>query len=513
LGFGAIARADKGDTTAVQPAWAVKPVDRGDARGLGPRRASDPAAFGARSATPTSANAAVGFTVVEPRRSTVVVESLATAAEAKSAGFGADDVVRGGRLSIAIAGSTFDVLFADGASLADVANAIRGTGAPVDAVVRDGSDGQRLELRTRATGYAADGSPRDALSIAETSTGTRGRRLELDVAHEATNARFAVDGRTFERSSNVVSDLFRGTTLRLETLPLGVSTIAPGTLPSSLPAAVPDGIYEVKVEALATAAQAVSSAFASPRDRVGAGAVRVSAEGSSWTIAVDDGSTLSDVAGRIQRSGAPVDAAIERAEGGTGYRLRVSARTKGFAVGGVPGDALGVVDDTATVGGGAALGLTVVEPAANARVLVNGQPIESRDNVIRGAVPGLTLELRQPAASGTIGQAPSSTPPGASGLSEIEIARRLQEQVLSIPRRGEAQTATGAATRPTTTNGASAADAPDDVRESPLADVDVALAIESELKPPALGSKTRARQARKERLRARYAAYAPPSAR
>lgn len=516
VGFVALSRADKASAppTAVMPTWAIRPVERGDTPELTARRSDELAARALAARSAGSSGAPTAFSVVESRRSTVVVESLATSAQAKSIAFADGDVVRGGRLQLAIAGSAFDVLFADGASLADVVNAIRGTGAPVDAVVRDDDDGQRIEITGRDSGYAPGGTAAEALRIDESYTGEAGKRLELAITREASNARFSIDGKSYARTTNVVDDVFRGTTLRLETLPRGGAAVAASALPSALPGPQADGVYEVKVESLAQAAQAVSAPFGSPRDRVGAGALRVAAEGKSWTIAVDEGTTLADVAGRIQRSGAPVDATIERADAGasTSYRVRVSARSKGFPIGGVPGDALAVVDDTATSGTGSALGLSVVEAATNARLTVNGRPIESRDNVVRGAVPDVALQLRQQtAATESLGRGKSTVRPAdtAGELSQAEIARRLQEQIVEL--RGKREDARAkpeaakddAAARATKSPGP-AREQDQERRRSALAEVDVALALESELKPPALGSKTRAKQARQERLLSRY---------
>ncbi|MGC3998716.1 MAG: flagellar filament capping protein FliD [Anaeromyxobacter sp.] len=152
-------------------------------------------------------------------RYSVQVGTLAKAAKWRSdaTGFASTDVVQGGQLTLSVQGKTYDpITITDGASLADVAYAIRNSGAPVSAVVL--SDGTRsyLSLTARDTGHPIGQDPSTALGVAFTpANGATGRSLGLYQAEAATNATFTVDSLQFTRTSNTVSDAVPGTTLTL----------------------------------------------------------------------------------------------------------------------------------------------------------------------------------------------------------------------------------------------------------------------------------------------------------
>jgi len=151
----------------------------------------------------------------------VSVQSMATAAQSRTAGFTPDAVgntmVKGGTLTMTIQGKTYDpITITDGESLADVAGAIRGLGAPVSAVVLNNGSQQFLSVTDLDTGFTgADNST--ALQIAENSTGTQGQSLGFaQVGSGATNALVTVDGLQFTRQSNTIADAIPGTTLTLK---------------------------------------------------------------------------------------------------------------------------------------------------------------------------------------------------------------------------------------------------------------------------------------------------------
>lgn len=151
----------------------------------------------------------------------VSVQSLATAAQSRSAGFTPDangvTAVKGGTLTLTVQGKTYDpITITDGESLSDVAGAIRGLGAPVSAVVLNNGSQQFLSVTDLDTGFTgADNST--ALQIAENSTGSQGQSLGFaQVGAGASNALVTVDGLQFTRQTNTITDAIPGTTLTLK---------------------------------------------------------------------------------------------------------------------------------------------------------------------------------------------------------------------------------------------------------------------------------------------------------
>jgi flagellar hook-associated protein 2 len=176
----------------------------------------------------TSSN--VDFTATPSSQATagtydVSVQSLASAAKDRSAAFDSGAApVKGGTLQLTVQGVAYDpITITDGESLADVAGAIRGLGAPISAqVVSDGTHSY-LSITNLATGYTGS-DPSSALQVTETSTGSTGQALGLATIHSATNANFTVDGLAYTRQSNIVTDAIQGTTLALK----GQSNITEG---------------------------------------------------------------------------------------------------------------------------------------------------------------------------------------------------------------------------------------------------------------------------------------------
>jgi flagellar hook-associated protein 2 len=170
----------------------------------------------------------------------VRVDTLATAAKWRSAGFGAGDAIQGGTLSLTVGGKPYlgpdgqPIAVAPGESLSDIAAAIRATGAPVSATVLDDGSRTYLSLTNLATGYAGDPSPALAVAFAQADPETGGVDPTAGASALApTNASFSIDGLTFTRPSNTVSDALPGTTLALsaeggpaETLAIGADTAA-----------------------------------------------------------------------------------------------------------------------------------------------------------------------------------------------------------------------------------------------------------------------------------------------
>jgi flagellar hook-associated protein 2 len=166
----------------------------------------------------TSVGAVAGRTDLE-------VSQLSRAAKARSAGFTSGTTVTGGTLSISADGKSFDIAMNDGATLSEVAEAIKKSGAPVTAAVLDDGTKTYLSITRTDTGHVLGADPSTALSITETSTGSAGQPLALAVTATAQNARFSLDGLAFERRTNEVTDALPGATLSLKELTSGPQEI------------------------------------------------------------------------------------------------------------------------------------------------------------------------------------------------------------------------------------------------------------------------------------------------
>jgi flagellar capping protein FliD len=149
------------------------------------------------------------------RRYVVSVESLAQAAEARSALFSSEkDLVKAGTLSLAVEGRRFNVTVNDGDTLAAVRQRIEDSGAGSASIVND-SGGVRLSITSRQKGFPLRGTPADALSVSETSTGSSGQSLGATV-RAATNAVVRVNGTATTSRSDTVTGAVPGFTLSLK---------------------------------------------------------------------------------------------------------------------------------------------------------------------------------------------------------------------------------------------------------------------------------------------------------
>ncbi len=158
--------------------------------------------------------------------------------------------------------------------------------------------------------------------------------------------------------------------------------------------AVP-GIYDIQVNALATAQKSLSTGYDSMLTDVGTGLVSIGSGGESYSIVLEEGaSTLADLRDAINASGAPVYASImyDGSETG-GYHLSLTAQETG-------------TENTFTVGagglsGGAGLSLSTVTTASNAEILIDTLTITSQSNQISNAIQDVTLDLNS-ASPGTV---------------------------------------------------------------------------------------------------------------
>jgi len=181
----------------------------GDAGALGVKTTSVNQDF---VATPT-ANASAGSY-------TVSVQELATAAQKRATAFtDASSPVRGGTLQVKVQGQDYGTItITDGETLQDVANDVKGLGAPVNiSILSNGTGSTYLSITNKNTGFSTADTT-GALQLIETSDplATQGHALGFTVAHDASNASFTVDHLVFTRQSNTVADAIPGTTLQLK---------------------------------------------------------------------------------------------------------------------------------------------------------------------------------------------------------------------------------------------------------------------------------------------------------
>jgi flagellar hook-associated protein 2 len=190
--------------------------------------------FATKATSTNTAFTATPGTGAIPGRYSVGVEQLAQAAKWRSTGFASTDTVAGGTLTLTVQGKTYDpITLADQTSLADVAYAIRKSGAPVSAVVLNDGTSSYLSVTALDTGYPLDKTAADALGIgfAPTTQDANGNPITpvgkdpgfaLLPGQGAQNAQVVIDGLKFTRQSNVITDALPGTTLSL-------TKAAPGT--------------------------------------------------------------------------------------------------------------------------------------------------------------------------------------------------------------------------------------------------------------------------------------------
>ncbi|HXI57809.1 MAG TPA: flagellar filament capping protein FliD [Polyangia bacterium] len=151
---------------------------------------------------------------------TVSVQELATSAQKRTAAFGASTAaVRGGTLEVKVQGQSYGTItMTDGEQLSDVANDIKGLGAPVNiSILSNGSGSTYLSITNKNTGFTTPDKT-TALELIETTDplATKGQTLGFSVAHDATNAQFTVDHLAFTRQSNTVTDAIPGASLQLK---------------------------------------------------------------------------------------------------------------------------------------------------------------------------------------------------------------------------------------------------------------------------------------------------------
>jgi flagellar hook-associated protein 2 len=150
------------------------------------------------------------------------------------------------------------------------------------------------------------------------------------------------------------------------------------------------GSFQIGVSQLATAARSRTQAFDSASAPVTGGTLAFTVSGSPFSITIDDGEALSDVAFAINQSGAPVSATI--LNDGTHSYISISNRSTGYPPGGTSDQALSFVE-TSTGTLGKPLSVASVATAKNAMFTVDGLNFTRTTNTFSDAVPGTTIAL------------------------------------------------------------------------------------------------------------------------
>ncbi len=162
----------------------------------------------------------------------VEVSQLAGPAKMRSGAFAsASDVMSAGTMNIGVFGEdAVSIEIPEGATLTEVRDLLRASGAKIDASIVDSGNGVYLSVTGQKSGHEIGGVPADALTFGFTPTGGgAGQDLVMATTQTAKNAKFSVDGLEIERSTNVVDDAVEGLSFEL-----GAVTTQPATIQVSV---------------------------------------------------------------------------------------------------------------------------------------------------------------------------------------------------------------------------------------------------------------------------------------
>jgi len=191
---------------------------------------------------------------------------------------------------------------------------------------------------------------------------------------------------------------FRGTVATLKDITKFQGRQATRSTPDFIQAvatssAVP-GRYAVEVVELAAAHKLQSTGSPAATTVIGTGTLRITTGGQNFDIVIDaTNNTLAGIAAAINDSAASEKVLATVVTGATEARLTLTARSSGAAnamtitqSGGDNGLAVLVYPPSGT-------GLTQLEAARNAQVLIDGIAVTSSTNTISGAIAGVELSL------------------------------------------------------------------------------------------------------------------------
>jgi flagellar hook-associated protein 2 len=194
---------------------------------------------------------------------------------------------------------------------------------------------------------------------------------------------------TFRGAVDQLKDLeaFRGRQVALTSTDFISATATTSAAPGS---------YAIEVERLASAHRLASQAFATADTAVGTGTLRLARGGAAFDLQItSENSTLAGIAAAINDADGNPGIVATILTGVDGARLILRSTETGAT-------SNLVVTQTGGDGGLAALtydpansiaNLTEIDPAQDARVLIDTFAVESPTNTISGAIPGLDISL------------------------------------------------------------------------------------------------------------------------
>ena len=148
------------------------------------------------------------------------------------------------------------------------------------------------------------------------------------------------------------------------------------------------GSYSIIINNLAKTQSTASAGFANPDTEIGIGTFTITPEGAAEPITItitEENSTLRGLKEAIGAATDKINAAI--INDGSQYRLMLTSKETGTA------NAF-TIDDS-NLSGGQALGFNTTQMAADAQLTVNGINIVSGSNTVKGAIEGITLNLKK----------------------------------------------------------------------------------------------------------------------
>jgi|SRR3984957_6742318 len=173
------------------------------------------------------------------------------------------------------------------------------------------------------------------------------------------------------------------------------------------------GQYTLSVQNLATATQLTSAHVASSATTVGTGDLTINVGTSSATISIDPtDNTLADIASAINAAPNNPGVSATVITAADGARLVLTGTTTGAASAitvtqsGGDGGLSALVYDPAN----GVTNLTQTQQALDANFTINGFAATSSNNVVSGAISGVSIDLLTPSATTTVGTVTTSTP-------------------------------------------------------------------------------------------------------
>jgi flagellar hook-associated protein 2 len=191
---------------------------------------------------------------------------------------------------------------------------------------------------------------------------------------------------------------FRGTVATLKSIAKfqgrQATLSSPDFVKASATATAVPGSYAIEVEQLATAHKLQSAGVPATTTVIGTGTLRITTAQQNFDVVIDStNNTLAGIAAAINGSAAGEKVIATVITGTDEARLTLTARASGAA------NAM-TITQSGGDGGLAALvyppsgtGLTPLQQALNAEVLIDGVPVVSSTNVISGAVQGVDITL------------------------------------------------------------------------------------------------------------------------